>query len=134
VSETGQKEGVTPGPDAPLSLYSTELYNGEQDFLLANQQGGTRLHRLSPGSGQETGVRRPNGPPRGRQAGYPLGLEEGQIRRAGQKQGTAAPRAVTIARAGREGFTHSKRSRRGRVDQTPDAPIRSARAETMVLD
>jgi Cu(I)/Ag(I) efflux system membrane fusion protein len=79
VSQTGQK--VTKGQTL-LSLYSPELYNAEQDFLLATQ--GAATASLSPGSGPnrvETLARA------ARQRLHLLGLEEAQIDSLA-KQGT----------------------------------------------
>ena len=87
VSETGQK--VTRGQTL-LSLYSPELYNAEQDFILATQ--GAATPSLSPGSGPnrvETMARA------ARQRLHLLGLEEGQID-ALAKQGTPSE-SVPIA-------------------------------------
>jgi Cu(I)/Ag(I) efflux system membrane fusion protein len=87
VSETGQK--VTRGQTL-LSLYSPELYNAEQDFILATQ--GAATPSLSPGSGPnrvETMARA------ARQRLHLLGLEEGQID-ALAKQGTPSE-SVSIA-------------------------------------
>ena len=71
VSQTGQK--VTRGQTL-LSLYSPELYNAEQDFLLATQ--GAATPSLSPGGGPgrvETLARA------ARQRLHLLGLEDAQI-------------------------------------------------------
>jgi Cu(I)/Ag(I) efflux system membrane fusion protein len=71
VDRTGQK--VTRGQPL-LSLYSPELYNAEQDFLLAMQS--AAVPSLSPGSGpnrQETMARA------ARQRLHLLGLEDAQI-------------------------------------------------------
>jgi membrane fusion protein, copper/silver efflux system len=71
VSQTGQK--VTRGQTL-LSLYSPELYNAEQDFLLATQGGATAS--VSPGDGPS----RVNSLARAsRQRLHLLGLDEGQI-------------------------------------------------------
>jgi membrane fusion protein, copper/silver efflux system len=87
VNRTGQK--VTRGQTL-LSLYSPELYNAEQDFLLATQ--GAAVPSLSPGAGPnrvETMARA------ARQRLHLLGLEEAQID-ALAKQGTPSE-SVPIA-------------------------------------
>jgi membrane fusion protein, copper/silver efflux system len=87
VSETGQK--VTRGQTL-LSLYSPELYNAEQDFLLATQ--GAATPSLSPGSGLgrvDTLARA------ARQRLHLLGLEDAQID-AVARQGTPSE-SVPIA-------------------------------------
>ena len=59
VSETGQK--VTRGQPL-LSLYSPELYNAEQDFLLATQGAATpTLRRRGPGPRRDAGAARASG-------------------------------------------------------------------------
>jgi Cu(I)/Ag(I) efflux system membrane fusion protein len=97
VSRTGQK--VTRGQPL-LSLYSPELYNAEQDFLLATQ--GAAIPSLSPGSGPnrvETMARA------ARQRLHLLGLEEAQID-ALARQGTPSE-SVPIA-APASGFVIEK--------------------------
>ena len=87
VSQTGQR--VTRGQTL-LSLYSPELYNAEQDFILATQ--GAATPSLSPGSGPnrvETLARA------ARQRLHLLGLEDAQID-ALAKQG-APSESVPIA-------------------------------------
>lgn len=87
VSQTGQK--VRRGQTL-LSLYSPELYNAEQDFVLASQ--GAATPSLSPGSGPgrvETLARA------ARQRLHLLGLEDGQID-ALTRQGTPSE-SVPIA-------------------------------------
>jgi Cu(I)/Ag(I) efflux system membrane fusion protein len=97
VSETGQR--VTRGQTL-LSLYSPELYNAEQDFILAAQSAATPS--VAPGAG-------PNrvGSMAGasRQRLRLLGLDEGQIE-ALAKQG-AAPESVPIS-APASGFVIEK--------------------------
>jgi membrane fusion protein, copper/silver efflux system len=87
VNRTGQK--VTRGQTL-LSLYSPELYNAEQDFLLATQ--GAAVPALAPGAGPnrvETMARA------SRQRLHLLGLEEAQIDTLA-KQGTPSE-SVPIA-------------------------------------
>ncbi len=71
VSQTGQK--VTRGQTL-LSLYSPELYNAEQDFLLARQSGATAS--LSPGDGPS---RLDSLARASRQRLHLLGLDDSQI-------------------------------------------------------
>jgi Cu(I)/Ag(I) efflux system membrane fusion protein len=87
VSETGQK--VTRGQTL-LSLYSPELYNAEQDFLLATQSAATPS--LPPGGGPGRGDTMARA---SRQRLHLLGLEDAQID-AVARQGTPSE-SVTIA-------------------------------------
>ena len=87
VTQTGQK--VTRGQKL-FSLYSPELYNAEQDFVLATQSAATSS--ISPG----TGPNRLEGMARAsRQRLHLLGLDDGQIEALG-KQG-APSESVPIA-------------------------------------
>jgi Cu(I)/Ag(I) efflux system membrane fusion protein len=97
VSQTGQK--VTKGQTL-LSIYSPELYNAEQDFILATQ--GVAPSSLSPGGGPnrlETMARA------ARQRLHLLGLEDGQIDTLA-KQGTPSE-SIPIA-APASGFVIEK--------------------------
>ncbi len=87
VSETGQK--VTRGQTL-LSLYSPELYNAEQDFILATQ--GSASGSLSPGPGPDPALALARA---ARQRLHLLGLEDAQID-ALAKQGTPSE-SVPIA-------------------------------------
>ena len=112
VSQTGQK--VTRGQTL-LSLYSPELYNAEQDFLLATQ--GAATPSLAPGERSEPG--RDAGARRAAAAALARPRRRAD-RRAGQARHAVGERPD---RGARERLRHREERRRRRVGRRRHAPL-----------